>query len=391
MRKAVLMFLTAIVLMVPMTADMIGSSTLVSAKTYPTSFKFDFGHGEVEENYIGVRASDAYDRSKGYGFQTPQYIENVHASGEGVGSDAVEFIRYGTDSTNTFNVDLKNGLYEVQVTLGDTSRASVAAEGVYQIMNMTGNQVTDSFLVPIKDGQLNLLITAGKEGTPFTLSALEIEKLSHSVVMPRTVWIGGDSTVANYYPKDSDELVGWGQVFHQFVDEDLFTVRNMATSGQVAKGFLEDGQMEAILKYIKPGDYFIFEMGINDEKAYSEEMFYQYMKEIVQSAKAKGATVVLVAPQGRAIDWDVDESGPVHDAKDKWYRPTTMSLAEEEGVGFVDLNVLSSHYFTSIGPAETQLLYRTGDYMHFNRQGATVLAELVAEDLQRQGHEGFGD
>jgi len=43
---------------------------------------------------------------------------------------------------------------------------------------MTGNCATDKFQIPITDGQLNILVTAGKEGTPFTLSALEIRKIS---------------------------------------------------------------------------------------------------------------------------------------------------------------------------------------------------------------------
>ena len=67
-------------------------------------------------------------------------MRNVSASGSGVKSDAVQFLTYGTKSTNTFNVNLSNGLYEVKVVLGNTARASVAAEGVYQIINMTGNR-----------------------------------------------------------------------------------------------------------------------------------------------------------------------------------------------------------------------------------------------------------
>lgn len=84
------------------------------------------------------------------------------ASGTGVKSDAVQFLAYGTKSNNTFNVDLPNGLYEVKVTLGNTARASVAAEGVFQVINMTGDGAEDTFQIPVTDGQLNLLVTEGK-------------------------------------------------------------------------------------------------------------------------------------------------------------------------------------------------------------------------------------
>ena len=354
----------------------------------PTTYKFNFG-GAAVPSYIGVLASDSYAPEKGYGFNTPQDMANVAASGTGVGASAVQFVRSGVISANTFNVDLDNGLYRVQVMLGDTNRSSVAAEGVYQLLNLTGTNPEDTFLIPITDGQLNLNVTAGKDGEAYTLSALIITQVSKSPQMPRTVWIGGDSTVSNYYPKDADELVGWGQIIPQLVNPQVFQVRNMASAGQVAQGFLEGGSLETVLKYIKKGDYFLFEMGINDEKAYSEAQFLVYMRQIVAALKAKGATVVLVPPQGRAISWTTDGIKLVHNAEGDSYRPATIALSQEQNVGLVDLNVLSSAYFTSIGPAQTDLLYKTGDWLHFNRKGATVLAKLVVQDLQKQGMDGF--
>ncbi|MDQ0888613.1 lysophospholipase L1-like esterase [Paenibacillus sp. V4I9] len=383
MKKVLLTVLTVVLCL----SFMIGGS--VSAST-PTVYKFNFGAGsEVPGDYIQVNASEAYTPDKGYGFNTPQDVINVAASGTGVGSTAVQFVKYGVTSANTFNVDLDKGLYQVQVMLGDTSRSSVAAEGVYQLLNLTGITPEDSFLIPITDGQLNLIVTAGIEGNAHTIAALIITKVSKYPVMPRTVWIGGDSTVANYYPKDADELVGWGQIITELVNPETFQVRNMASAGQIAKGFLEGGSLDTILKYIKRGDYFLFEMGINDEKKYSEGQFTIYMRQIVEAMKAKGATVVLVPPQGRAISWTTDGVNLVHYAEDDSYRHATIALSQEQNVGLVDLNVLSSAYFTSIGPAETDLLYKTGDWLHFNRKGATVLAKLVVQDLQKQGMDGF--
>jgi lysophospholipase L1-like esterase len=70
---------------------------------------------------------------------------------------------------------------------------------------------------------------------------------------------------------------------------------------------------------------------------------------------------------------------------DRWYRHSSVALAEEEGVHLVDLNVLASQYFTEIGPEATLALFMTGDTLHPNRAGATELARLVAGDLARQG------
>ncbi|WP_420491889.1 rhamnogalacturonan acetylesterase [Neobacillus niacini] len=359
----------------------------------PSNYKFDFGDGEVEKGYIGVRATDGYDEDKRYGFQTPENMVNVPASGTGAASDAVQFKEFGTKSSNTFNVDLPDGLYEVKVTLGDTQRASVAAEGVYQIINMTGNNAVDSFEIPITDGQLNLLVTEGKVGTNFTLSALEIKKLSRHPETKRTIYIGGDSTVANYYPLESSFQAGWGQLLSKFVNPDAFEVRNMASGGQIARGFRNDGQLESILKYIKPGDYFLLEMGINDtapKNSTTEAEFKEIMRDMVRQVKDKGAIVVLVTPEGRANHFD---SEGVHSSINHWYRHSTVALAQEENVPLVDLNVLSSQYFTSIGPEATGLLfmYNINDTLHPNRDGATELARIIVEELKRQGLDGFTD
>ncbi len=350
-----------------------------------TGYKFDFGNGVVQAGYTGVRAEDGYSAARGFGFNTPNNMRNVSASGSGVGSDSVQFLVYGIKSSNTFNVDLPNGLYNVKVMLGNTTRSSVAAEGVYQLINMTGNNAEDQFQIPITDGQLNLLVTEGKAGANFTLSALEITQLSTNPQTRPTIYIGGDSTVANYYPLDTSVQGGWGQMLQQYVNPSNYLVRNIASGGQIARGFLNDGQMEAILKYIKPGDLFIVQLGINDtnrKNNTTEAEFKQYMRDMIRQAKAKGATAILSTPQGRATDFN---SAGVHDAKGRWYRSATVALAQEEQVPLVDLNVISSNYFTSIGQAATLDLYMDGDSLHPNRAGAIQLARLVSEELQRQG------
>lgn len=355
-----------------------------AANAEPSNYRFDFGGGPVEQGYTGVSAADAYSPDKRYGFNAPEHMVNVPAKGSGAGSDAVRFLEFGTKSSNTFNVDLKEGLYKVTVTLGDTSRASIAAEGVFQAMNLTGNGATDSFEIPVTDGQLNLLVTEGKVGTAFTLSSLEIEKVSRHPEMDPTIWVGGDSTVANYYPLETSVQGGWGQLLPAFVDPEAFDIRNMATGGQIARGFRNDGQLEAILQYIKPGDLFLLEMGINDtaaKNATTETEFKEIMRDMVRQVAATGATPVLVTPQGRATDL-VDG---IHTSINRCYRHSTVDLAQEEEVPLVDLNVLSSAYFTEIGPERTLALFMTGDSLHPNRAGAAELARLVTADLTRQG------
>lgn len=373
------------VLAAALLATSMGASLADPGSNGQRPYRFDFGDGPAEPSYIGVRAEDAYTPEKRYGFNTPEHMANVAAGGTGVGSDAVRFLQFGTKSANTFNVDLEPGLYRVSVTLGNTARASVAAEGVYQVMNMTGNGATDAFEIPVTDGQLNLLVTEGKAGTAFTLSALEIKRISRHPVLSPTIWVGGDSTVASYYPLATSVQGGWGQLLPDHVNPHAFQVRNIATGGQIARGFRDGGQLETILQYSKEGDLFLLEMGINDtnpKNDTTEAQFKEIMRDMVRQVAATGARPVLVTPQGRATDFNAEG---VHSSVNRWYRHATLALAAEEGVAVVDLNVLASAYFTRIGPAATLALYMAGDSLHPNRAGAAELARLVADDLERQG------
>lgn len=359
-------------------AGMPGITEIQNVQAASSYYRFDFGAGGTENGYTGVSASTGYSAQQGYGFRTPANMKDVAASGSGALSDAVQFVTYGTSTDNTFDVDLDNGLYQVTVTLGNTNRTSVAAEGGYQLMNLTGNNATDTFQIPITDGQLNINCTAGKEGYPYTLSALEIKKLSDNPTMKPTIWLCGDSTVCNYYPLATSTQAGWGQIFPDFINTDVYQVRNMATGGQYAEAFMNDGQFDAILKYIKPGDYYIISIGINDTNYSNQDAYYNALTSMTQRAKAKGATVILVAQQGR--QGDISNSALNADSG-RWFNGTVKQVASEQNVQCIDLFKLFYNYCKSVGQAVTDTLYIDTDTLHPNRAGATVLAELVAKNV----------
>ncbi len=346
-----------------------------SAHAAASSYRFDFGNGGVEWGYTGVSASTGYDYSRGYGFAQTWNMQDSSASGQGVLSDSVVF--KSLDKGNTFNADLEKGLYKITVHLGNTTRASVVAEDVLQLINLTGNGAEDSFIIPVTDGQLNLRVTEGKENTVFSLSALEIDKISDSTDTPKTVWICGDSTVCNYYPKDTAQRVGWGQVFDQYISSDLM-IRNLAASGQYAAGFVNSGQFDTVLKYGKPGDFYIISIGINDtnSKNSTESEYYQTVTDMTKKAKEKGMTVVLVKQQGRADDISRSQK-----LTGRWFGSTLDKIGAEQNVQVLDLFNLAQDYFFSIGQDRTYDLYDSGDTLHFNRDGAKVLARLVSENI----------
>lgn len=347
----------------------------VDVQAVSTSMKFDFGNGGSVSGYTQVKAETAYNSYLGYGFNTPSQMKNVSASGSGILSDAVQFLASGMTSNNTFNVDLNNGLYQVKVYLGNTMRTSIAAEGVFQVMNMTGNNAVATFTVPVTDGQLNILATAGKDGYAFTMSGLEITKLSDNATMPPTIWLCGDSTVCDYYPLATSAQCGWGQLLSGYVDSSFY-VRNMATSGQYAKGFVNSGQFASVLKYLKKGDYYVISIGINDGNYSNETEYYETVTSMVKQATAKGANVVLVKQQGRATDVTQHPN-----LTGRWFGATLDRIGTEQSVKVVDLFNIAFAYYKSIGQDATNKLFLS-DGLHPNRAGANILARMVADDVK---------
>lgn len=346
-----------------------------AANTY---WKFDFGGGGTASGYTGVSASDGYNASRGYGFSSGTSVANVSASGSGALSDAVQFKNSSPTGNYTFCADVPNGLYQVSVWLGNTNRTSVAIENMYQIINMTGNGAYHTLQVPVSDGQLNICACAGKDGYAFSIAALEIKQISATAKTNPTIWVCGDSTVCNYYPLDSSSQAGWAQMLPQFIDSSKWQVMNMAASGQYARGFMEAGQFTVTEKNGQPGDIYIISIGINDTNSKNNTTESQYEEIITDMAKramAKGMRVILVKQQGRNGDC---QRSPL--LTGRWYGGALDRVGQALNIEVVDLFTLWQNYCLTKSANEVSGMY-LDDGLHPNRQGATVLAQFMADAI----------
>ncbi len=348
-----------------------------AANTY---WKFDFGGGGTAKGYTGVSAADGYQASRGYGFSSGTSVSNVAASGKDALSDAVQFKNASAKGKYTFCADVPNGLYQVSVWLGNTGRTSVAIEGMYQIMNLTGNNAYHTLQVPVTDGQLNICACAGKENNAYTMSALEIKQISAQTHTNPTIWVCGDSTVCNYYPLNSSAQAGWAQMLPQFVDGTKWQVMNMAASGQYARGFVQGGQFDVIEKNGQKGDIYVISIGINDTNSKNnttEAQYEEIITDMTKRAMAKGMRVILVKQQGRNGDCQLK---PL--LKSRWYAGALDRVSKKLNIECVDLFNLWQDYCLKKSADEVTKLYMSGDKLHPNRAGATVLAELMANAIK---------
>ena len=364
-----------------------GLTRPVKAQAASANWKFDFGGSGAANGFAGVSASDGYDSGRGYGFAQTWNVANVSAGGSGVLADAVQFKDYG--SGNTFNVDLPKGLYEVKVTIGNAPRTTIKLEGMVQMMNLTGRGAVETVKIPVTDGQLNIQAVEGMSSREQSIAAVEITQLNDSGAMPPTVWICGDSTVANYYNCADTSQHGWGQFFSGKLPNGNYDVRNMATSGQYAKGFVDAGQFAPIETYGKSGDYYIISIGINDSNYSNETEYYNTVTDMVKKAKAKGMTVVLVKQQGRRGDLQRNPK-----LSGRWYGGSLDKIGSEQGVQVVDLFNRWQNFGLSVGYDGMASYYAikndgTADDLHQSKMGAQKIAEIMLEEISSGAKEPF--
>ena len=374
-RKLTAAFTSAAAALTCLSAMPAGTMTASAANTY---WKFDFGGNGAASGYTGVSASDGYNASRGYGFSSGTSVANVAASGSGALSDAVQFKNATATGNYTFCADVPNGLYQVSVWLGNTTRTSVGIEKMLQIVNMTGNGAYHTLQVPVSDGQLNICACAGKDGYPFSIAALEIKQISATAKTNPTIWVCGDSTVCNYYPLNSSSQAGWAQMLPDFIDTKQWQVMNMAASGQYARGFMDAGQFTVIEKNGQPGDIYVISIGINDTNSKNNTTESQYEEIITDMAKramAKGMRVILVKQQGRNGDC---QRNPLLGGR--WYGSALDRVGAALNIEVVDLFNLWQNYCLTKSIDEVNSMY-LDDGLHPNRKGATVLAQFMAEAI----------
>lgn len=247
----------------------------------------------------------------------------------------------------------------------------------------------------------------------------------------------GDSTMATY-SESTTVTRGWGQMFQQFFT-DAVTVNNRAKSGASSKSFYEEAAYwESVKKQIQPGDYVLIQFAHNDEKndgmdgdevkAYYESIgdqakadatdyrgttasgtYKEYLRKYVEETRALGATPVLVGAicrkyftgstirrNGRHDLGDdfslltasgIKEGNKVGEDDHTYDYPYQMRLvAYEMGVSYIDLTTATKELYESYGDAKANELLFDGDgSTHTSAMGATLIARLCAQLLQKQG------
>ncbi|WP_437284587.1 GDSL-type esterase/lipase family protein [Sorangium sp. So ce406] len=231
-----------------------------------------------------------------------------------------------------------------------------------------------------------------------------------------TIWIAGDSTVAN---GQTPCPAGWGGPFDALFD-DRVTVANSAVGGRSVRTWLyqvktvmdSDGECELerdasgepvlqdrwvrMLDGMKAGDYLFIQFGINDgsrtcDRHVGLDAFKSSYGMMARAAEERGAKPVFVTPVSA-----ISCSGSTARGTRGGYVTATQEAGAEYGVPVIDLHERSVALYNALGfcpvPGGDVSATTSGpvgeffcdDHTHFARSGAAQIAGLVAEAVRDQ-------
>lgn len=226
---------------------------------------------------------------------------------------------------------------------------------------------------------------------------------------PITIWIAGDSTVAN---GNTPCPAGWGKHFEQYFNDQV-TVVNRAQGGRSIQTWLYEGAVSSnksngecvltsntysdrwneMLSNMQPGDYLFIQFGINDgdsncPRHVGGELYKDYLAYMAETAVGLGVTPVFMTPTA-AIQCSGSSA-----VGNRGFLNETRDAAMDNGVALIDTNTLSVELYNSAGLCPNSGNYSGNDavgqffcddHTHFDNPGASQVAGAIAQDVADQG------
>ena len=241
-------------------------------------------------------------------------------------------------------------------------------------------------------------------------------KSDHRVV---TIFMIGDSTMANKKLDGGNPERGWGHVLPGFFSEDI-RIDNHAVNGRSSKSFIDEGRWDKVIAQVQKGDYVFIQFGHNDEKPDSLRhtepgtTFDANLRRFVRETKEKGGIPVLFNSIVRR-SFGIDSTAVLADDKPKdasaadllegqrlvdthgAYLESPRRVAREERVLFIDMNKITHDLVENLGPVESRKLFMwvpantvatcpkgKKDNTHLNIYGARVVAGLAVDVIAKE-------
>jgi len=212
---------------------------------------------------------------------------------------------------------------------------------------------------------------------------------------PVTLFMIGDSTMADKKTDGQNPERGWGHMLPGFFSEDII-VDNHAQNGRSSKSFIDEGRWDAVVSKIKKGDYVFIQFGHNDEKSDEKRhtdpgsTFDENLKRFVNETRTKGGIPVLF---NSIVRRHFNEEGVLIDTHGA-YLDSPRNVAKELDVPFIDMHRITHELVQGMGVESSKRLFMwvepktvpaipegKEDNTHLNVYGGRVIAKLAAERI----------
>ncbi|HEY5089131.1 MAG TPA: GDSL-type esterase/lipase family protein, partial [Polyangia bacterium] len=194
-----------------------------------------------------------------------------------------------------------------------------------------------------------------------------------------TIHLAGDSTMSNYAATTTQE--GWGQELEQFFISKV-TIDNQAEPGANIQTFYS-GRWKTLINNVKAGDYVLAAFGINDSGTTHGPVtpadFQTQMGVMADEVAAKKATFIPTTSSPLQV-W---VAGKETNTRLQPYCDATIAVGMMKGLLVDDLDARGVEYYNMIGQTAAAALTFNGDKAHFDKAGATEMAQLAAQELTR--------
>jgi pectinesterase len=231
--------------------------------------------------------------------------------------------------------------------------------------------------------------------TAFVLILAAVLLWSFAPASSPTIFLIGDSTMADKELTGGNTERGWGMVFPSLLSPDV-RVENHAQNGRSSKSFIGEGRWQTVESRIKPGDYVFIQFGHNDQKSDTlrhtdpQTTYKENLRRYISETRAKGGIPVLFTSIARRKFGDDGKLIDTH----KGYITAMKEVGAETGTPVIDMNARSIALFEAAGVEGTKKLFNhvapkaqawrpegKEDDTHFCYAGARALAEIAAEEL----------
>lgn len=183
-----------------------------------------------------------------------------------------------------------------------------------------------------------------------------------------TIYMIGNSTMADKPYKDGNPEKGWGQIFPLYFNDGI-EIKNHAVNGRSTKSFIDEGRWDSVVSKIRSGDYVIMEFGHNDAKKDDPKRYadantdYKWnLEKIINEARQKGGIPVLATPIVRRR---FDDKGVFYDVHGD-YPKVVRELAQKMNVLLLDLHKKSEEYIIKLGEERSKEFYLHIDADEYN-------------------------